>query len=64
VRAIKSGLWEEMLDLPVWKACLNAGRSADPSYALIVSKCENYLCFRGEAGLMACKKLKAANGIS
>ena len=38
VRAKKSGLWEEMMDMMVQKTRIKAGRNAQPSYSLIDSQ--------------------------
>jgi putative transposase len=64
VRAMKSGLWEEMMDLLVQKTRLNAGRSVDPSYGLIDSQSVKTTSASKERGFDGGKKSRAANGTS
>jgi putative transposase len=61
VRALKSGLWEEMMDLLVQKTRLNAGRNVGPSYSLIDSQSVKTVSASDERGIDGGKKSKAAN---
>jgi transposase len=62
VRSLKSGLWEEMMDLLVQKTRLNADRAANPSYSLIDSQSVKTVSACDERGIDGRKKLRAANG--
>jgi putative transposase len=64
VRALKSGLWEEMMDLLVQKTRLNAGRETCPSYSLIDSQSVKTISASDERGIDGGKKSKAANDTS
>jgi hypothetical protein len=64
VRAIKSGLWEEMMDLLVQKTRLNDGREVDPGYGLIDSQSVKTTSGSEDRGFDGGKKSKAANDTS
>jgi len=56
VRARKSGLWEEIMDLLVKNTRIKAGRLADPSYGLIDSQSAKTIYASQEGGIDGGKK--------
>ena len=63
-RGQKSGLWEKILVHLVEKIRLNAGRNANPSYALIDSQSAKTVAGSEERGIDGGKKQKEENGTS
>lgn len=63
-RGQKSGLWEKILVHLVEKIRLDAGRSANPSYALIDSQSAKTVAGSEERGIDGGKKQKEENGTS
>ena len=63
-RGQKSGLWEKILVHLVEKVRTDAGRSAEPSYALIDSQSVKIVADNEERGIDGGKKRKAGNDIS
>ena len=63
-RARKSGLWDTVLEHMVEKTRKNAGRSAEPTYALIDSQSVKTTAASEERGIDGGKKQKAGNVIS
>lgn len=63
-RGQKSGLWEKILVHLVEKIRLDAGRSANPSYALIDSQSAKTVAGSKERGIDGGKKQKEENGTS
>jgi putative transposase len=64
IRAMESGLWEEMMHLLVQKTRLNANRNDTPSYCLIDSQSVKTTLASDDRGFDGGKKSKAANDIS
>jgi putative transposase len=60
-RAVKSGLWEKIMDTLVEKTRTSAGRSAKPSYSLIDSQSVKTTSASKERGIDGGKKQKVAN---
>jgi transposase len=63
-RARESGLWDLLLEYLVRKTRENAGRSAEPTYALIDSQSVKTTAANEERGIDGGKKRKVENGIS
>ena len=63
-RGQKSGLWEKILVHLVEKVRTDAGRNAEPSYALIDSQSVKTVADNEERGIDGGKKQKAENDIS
>ena len=63
-RARKSGLWDKILEHLVEKTRVNAGRSPNPTYALIDSQSVKTTSASEERGIDGGKKRKGANGTS
>ena len=63
-RGQKSGLWEKILVHLVEKIRLDAGRNANPSYALIDSQSAKTVAGSEERGIDGGKKQKEENGTS
>ena len=62
--AIRSGLWEKIRAALVERVRTNAGRNADPSYAIINSQSVKTVSAAEERGIDGGKKQKGANGTS
>jgi transposase len=62
-RARKNGLWDKILEHLVEKTRKNAGRSPNPTYALIDSQSVKTTSASEERGIDGGKKQKAENGI-
>jgi len=62
--AIRSGLWEKIRAALVERVRTNAGRNADPSYAIIDSQSVKTVSAAEERGIDGGKKQKGANGTS
>jgi len=62
-RARKSGLWDKILEHLVEKTRKDAGRSPNPTYALIDSQSVKTTSASDERGMDGGKKQKAENGI-
>ena len=62
-RARQKGLWDRILDKLVKTTRKNAGRTAEPSYALIDSQSVKTVSANKERGFDGGKKRKAENGI-
>ncbi len=60
-RAVKSGLWERIMDSLVEKSRKNAGRNATPSYSLIDSQSAKTTSAAEERGIDGGKKRKDVN---
>ena len=59
-RAVKSGLWERIMDCLVGKSRVSAGRTAMPSYSLIDSQSAKTVAASEERGIDGGKKGKGA----
>ena len=62
-RARISGLWDKILEHLVTKTRTNAGRTEEPSYALVDSQSVKTVAASEERGIDGGKKRKAENGI-
>ena len=62
--AIRSGLWEKIRAVLVERVRTDAGRNADPSYAIIDSQSVKTTSAAEERGIDGGKKQKGANGTS